>query len=157
MGLVFQGPIEPKSGEGHRTSILCGIVLMHMERFHIRAASLARVPGVHHKNLMKRLREGSVPIYELNTLMDHLQINSVNAYLCSEVFGKPEAYFDGLCLFMTELVPALARHLGEAAPALSGDFAPLKTALCSQLARRLTQDVIDHHQRLAQANKSAFE
>ncbi|VWX51028.1 hypothetical protein [Novosphingobium sp. 9U] len=88
---------------------------------------------------------------------EHLQIDTVHAYLCADVFGKPESYYDGHCTFMTALMPEIAHHLDEAGPALSGDFGSLKSNLCKSLARRLVQDVIKHNQVVEQAPRTAFE
>lgn len=154
---MYQGQVGPSGDDAERSLILCQIILMHMERFNIRASSLANVRRIRHKNIKKRLQDGKVARSELGALMEHLQIDSINAYLCANVFGRPEAYYDGQCTFMTALMPEIAHHLGEAGPALSGDFGSLKSNLCKLLARRLVQDVIKHNQIVAQAPLKAFE
>jgi hypothetical protein len=44
----------------------------------------------------------------------------------------------------------LGSTLTEATSALSGDFEPIRDGLCSQIARRVADDVIKHQKLVAQ-------
>lgn len=157
---MFQGPIDvPQSDSGNfgLKENLCTLVALHMEREKIQSVSLADIPGVKHKNVRKRLQAGKVSWAELNILMRHLKIDEKRAFFTVYFYNDPERYFTDVCTFMTQYVSDFSVMLDQGLSALSGDFDPIRTHLCSCLAKRNVDEILKHQKRVLEVRQSAIE
>lgn len=103
-----------------------------------------------------RLANGEISTKEFGVLFDYLDIDPLRATLALTCLDTPEGYFDPTCETIAQLAAETVTTLHEQLSCCQGDFEPIRRSLCRSLAERVTQMIVQHHNRIEEAKMMSF-
>lgn len=120
---------------------------LHDRGLSVRELERLKVTKTRH-SFFKRLESGRLTGDELAGLFSLLEIDHLRAWVAIMCMNDPEQYFEALSETASSLMQFISTALIDKASTLQGSFDPIRPSLCSTLANRTVDEIIQHQRRL---------